>query len=480
MNASALLRLAALPAAATLLLSACGGGGGASGPSVTSASAGSARYGASLLITINGSGLSSDLSVNSAGCRNMARSTSAPNISSDTTAYYTCTVSGLGPQTVSITRTSDNAALGSTSYTVPAPQVSAAAVVGNSIRLGERLVVTVDGGTFGNDLAVTSPGCTGMARSTSAPYVSSDTIGYYTCTASGLGTQTVNVARASDGFALGTASYTVAAAQSTVSGIVVPASARYASSMLVTVNGSALGSGISVASPGCRNMTLSTSAPNISTETTAYYTCTVSAIGAQAVTVTRTSDNTSLGSASYTVPVPQVTMAVSNGAGVQGSMVITLAPDKTPITVDNFLAYVNSGYYDGTVFHRTVNTPNPFVIQGGAYVPFPATGNPSIKAGQRSAIELEVNKGLSNVQWSIAMARATPPNSATSQFFINLVDNLFLNPSATSAGYAVFGSVTANTALVSAIATAPCTPRTGVSECWPAPDVVVTSARQTQ
>jgi cyclophilin family peptidyl-prolyl cis-trans isomerase len=228
-------------------------------------------------------------------------------------------------------------------------------------------------------------------------------------------------------------------------------------------------------------MTRSTTAPNASTATTAYYTCKVSAIGAQSVTITRTADGAAIGTASFDVPAPQVTMTVSNGLLVGGSMVITLAPDKTPITVDNFLAYVNSGFYDGTIFHRL--QPG-FVIQGGGYLPI-TTLPPVLKTGTAAPIPLEVNKGLSNVQWTIAMARTPAPDSATSQFFVNLVDNAaILDPNATSAGYAVFGTVTANTALVSAIAAAPCVQIPSFLPtalgCVPNPNMVITKAEQTR
>jgi cyclophilin family peptidyl-prolyl cis-trans isomerase len=250
---------------------------------------------------------------------------------------------------------------------------------------------------------------------------------------------------------------------------------RYGQSVLVTVNGSGLAGGLSLSSAGCANISRSTTAPNVSSDTTAYYTCTVSAMGAQTIAISRTDAAAPLNTLSFTVPAPQVTMTVGNGAGVGGSLVITLAPDRTPITVDNFLAYVNAGFYDGTVFHRVV--PG-FVVQGGGFLP--VTGTPTLKAGLREAIALEANKGLSNSQWSIAMARTPAVNSATSQFFINLVNNTNLDPSAVSAGYAVFGSVTDNTALVSAIVAAPCTPVAGFSECLPAPAMVISLARQTR
>ena len=176
------------------------------------------------------------------------------------------------------------------------------------------------------------------------------------------------------------------------------------------------------------------------------------------------------------MPQPQVTLAMSNGAGVNGSIVVTLDPTKAPITVDNFLSYVNSGFYDGTVIHRVV--PG-FVIQGGGYtaitpgvVPVPKTTN--------APIVLE-GTGLSNVQWSVAMARGAAANSATSQFFVNLVNNSgTLDPSPVTAGYAVFGAITAGTSVVTAIVAAPCAPIAQFSECVPGPNVVITSATQNQ
>ncbi len=119
----------------------------------------------------------------------------------------------------------------------------------------------------------------------------------------------------------------------------------------------------------------------------------------------------------------------------QGSILIQLNSEKAPKTVENFLNYVNSGFYNGTLFHRVI--PN-FMIQGGGMIP-----------GMRekvthSAIENEADNGLSNAVGTIAMARTNDPHSATSQFFINVADNLSLNHRAKTApgwGYCVFGEV---------------------------------------
>ena len=254
---------------------------------------------------------------------------------------------------------------------------------------------------------------------------------------------------------------------------------KYSQKLLLTVSGSNLDQGLAVTATGCSGITLSTSAPSVSTATTAYYQCTVSASGVGQFVVTRTSDNATLSTTPFNVPVPQVTMTVSNGAGVNGTLVVTLALDATPLTVNNFLAYVNARFYDGTVFHRV--SPG-FVIQGGGYAS-PVDNNAVTPKATNAPIPLEVGNGLFNTQWTIAMARSSDPASATSQFFINLVDNSAAPGIVNGAGYAVFGNVAASGATVAAIAGAPCTAipfflPTG--ECTPSPNVVITSAVQTQ
>ena len=117
-----------------------------------------------------------------------------------------------------------------------------------------------------------------------------------------------------------------------------------------------------------------------------------------------------------------------------GTIAIQLDAVHAPITTANFVTYVNNGFYQNTVFHRMIKG---FVLQGGgmnkADFQFKST---------LPAIVNEANNGLSNLTGTVAMARTNDPNSATSQFFINLVDNTFLNQSSTSAGYAVFGKIT--------------------------------------
>ncbi len=253
--------------------------------------------------------------------------------------------------------------------------------------------------------------------------------------------------------------------------------ALYSQTALITVNGANLDKGLNVTSAGCKAApVISTTAPNISTATTAYFTCTVGAVGAQTATVARSSDGTVLTSAAYTVAVPQVTLTTSNGAGVNGNIVITLEPAKAPITTDNFLAYIKSGFYVNTAYHRAVAG---FVVQGGGYAaPITAATTPTPKT-TNAAITLEDGAGLSNLKYTVAMARTGSPDTATSQFFINLVNNTFLDKAGTTRGYAVFGTVTSGTAVVDAMGVAPCT-AAAYSECVPVPNITITAATQTR
>ncbi len=145
---------------------------------------------------------------------------------------------------------------------------------------------------------------------------------------------------------------------------------------------------------------------------------------------------------------PQVELHVTiNVAETATPGIITLELDaaNAPKSTENFLAYVNKGHYDGTVFHRVIKG---FMIQGGGFTPDmkqKPTDNP---------IENEAANGLKNDQYTIAMARTGDPHSATAQFFINVVDNAFLNhtaPTPQGWGYAVFGKVVKGQDVVDAI-----------------------------
>ncbi len=127
----------------------------------------------------------------------------------------------------------------------------------------------------------------------------------------------------------------------------------------------------------------------------------------------------------------------------KGPFVLQLRPDAAPKTVENFLEYVRDGFYDNTVFHRVI--PG-FMIQGGGF-----TSDLTRKPTQDPIVN-EAKPTLKNLRGSIAMARTSAPDSATSQFFINVVNNGFLDAGVRGAGYAVFGKVTEGMGVVDAIA----------------------------
>lgn len=131
----------------------------------------------------------------------------------------------------------------------------------------------------------------------------------------------------------------------------------------------------------------------------------------------------------------------------QGDIVLELYPDKAPKTVENFLQYVRDQHYDGTVFHRVISN---FMIQGGGF-----TADLQQKP-TRAPVALEATNGLKNDRGAIAMARTSNPNSATSQFFINTVNNANLNaPMPDGYGYTVFGKVVTGLDVVDKIRAVP-------------------------
>ncbi|MGC8120534.1 peptidylprolyl isomerase [Marinobacter sp. VGCF2001] len=137
-------------------------------------------------------------------------------------------------------------------------------------------------------------------------------------------------------------------------------------------------------------------------------------------------------------PLPKVRFVTTEGA-----FVLQLRPDVAPKTVENFLAYVNKGFYEGTLFHRVI--PG-FMVQGGGF-------NKALGRKQTEApIVNEATATLPNLRGTIAMARTNNPDSATSQFFINVSDNDFLNAGVRGPGYAVFGKVIEGMGVIDRIA----------------------------
>lgn len=164
-------------------------------------------------------------------------------------------------------------------------------------------------------------------------------------------------------------------------------------------------------------------------------------------------------------PNPRVELDTS-----QGRLVVELFPKRAPRSVENFLAYVNSGFYDGTIFHRVI--PG-FMIQGGGMTP------ELVEKPKNAPIPNEADNGLRNLRGTLAMARTGDPHSATSQFFVNVADNRFLDHRGKSPegwGYAVFGQVVEGMAVADAIVAVP-RGRVGPFDDVPATPVVIRHAR---
>lgn len=159
-----------------------------------------------------------------------------------------------------------------------------------------------------------------------------------------------------------------------------------------------------------------------------------------------------------------VTMTIA-----QGSFTIELDDAKAPLTVENFLSYVRSGHYDGTVFHRVIKG---FMVQGGGFAPGMK------QKPTQGEIKNEANNGLKNLKYTLAMARTSAPHSASSQFFINATNNSFLDHSSESAqgwGYAVFGRVVSGMDVVDQIEGV-ATGRKGGHDDVPNDDVMILTA----
>ena len=228
---------------------------------------------------------------------------------------------------------------------------------------------------------------------------------------------------------------------------------QYSQQTRFTVSGQGLDQGISLSASGCSNIV----AVAGGTASQQVFTCNVSASGNWAAEV-KASNGSVLLSASQTVPQPQVSMKTS-----MGDLVIELYPDKAPITVANFMSYVNSGFYSNLIFHRVIKE---FVVQGGGY-------NASLEAkATQPPIKLEVNKGLSNLRGTIAMARTGTLDSATSQFYFNTVDNVGLDTN--GGGYAVFGKIISGLTVIDQIKLVP------NSNSIPTTPVTINSVTQSQ
>ena len=247
----------------------------------------------------------------------------------------------------------------------------------------------------------------------------------------------------------------------TVSAITSVAPLSYGKDALITITGEQLDASVTLTAPGCSELVAQPGA----TASAIIYRCKVAIPTALNLKASNSAGD--LLTVALTVPDPQVTLVTS-----LGTVLLELNPAKAAATVDNFLRYVNDGFYAGLLFHRVVPS---FVVQGGGF----ATGLVA-KTPTYPAINLESNLGLSNVRGRLAMARTNEADTATSQFYINVVNNPALDyASATSPGYAVFGRVVDGLPVVDAIRVVPTSTRSGLANV-PVADVTITSATQTR
>jgi cyclophilin family peptidyl-prolyl cis-trans isomerase len=244
---------------------------------------------------------------------------------------------------------------------------------------------------------------------------------------------------------------------------VKPQSLSYGRTATIYLGGKDLRSSLVVESNG--GCTSPSFASNSSTDVLVLN-CLVTVVGDLPLTI-KSDTGEVIYTTTLTVPKPQVSIITN-----KGSFTLELDIASAPITVKNFLTYVRGGYYSNTLFHRVI--PG-FVAQAGGY-----TTGLVRKPGQLDAIELESNKGLSNARATVAMARTNVFNSATSEFYVNLVNNTFLDyKNAANPGYAVFGTVVQGMDVVDAIAAMP----TGVfngSTDVPLSDITITMALQSK
>jgi cyclophilin family peptidyl-prolyl cis-trans isomerase len=292
--------------------------------------------------------------------------------------------------------------------------------------VGKLTTFTVSGANLPSTTAVSASGCTGVSTLSAG----TSSAKQFTCTPTAA---TVAVSVDYSGSSAFASNVDVQA----ITGISASTGAGFNKLSTFTITGKLLPTTVTPTVTGCTGLTLvaSTSA------TSRQFICTPDGLS---VAVSVAFGALSPYSASVAMALPQVTLVTS-----LGTVVVELYPDKAPVTVKNFLGYVDSSFYNNTIFHRVVAG---FVTQGGGFITDPAT-TLAQKANAVAAIVLESDKGLSNLKYTLAMARQTGPNTATSQFYFNAANNTSLDYNAATApsGYAVFGKAITGTAVLDAM-----------------------------
>jgi peptidyl-prolyl cis-trans isomerase A (cyclophilin A) len=339
-----------------------------------------------------------------------------------------------------------------------APYVSD--IQANQLTYAQTTQFNVTGSYLDAGLNVTAKGC----KSFTTPSAATNSGSTWNCVvdAVGTGAVVVQVSKAT-GEVLLSKSFDIPAPATPVVLSIKADNLMFSKSAQFTMTGYSLDKDFNVSTKNCKGLALVSGGSSTSKSVT----CNVGAVGTGAISFdAKMADGTVLKSASFDVPNPQVSMVTN-----LGTLKLELNPTAAPLTVGNYLQYVNDKFYDNTIIHRLV-TSGIFVAQGGWLSPTPA-----IQPGQRAAIALEVGKGLSNVKGTIAMARASDLNTATSQFFFNLSDNTALDTA--NGGYAVFGKVVSGLAVLDAMAKVPTATQFGLND-FPSQSIVVQSVTQTQ
>jgi peptidyl-prolyl cis-trans isomerase A (cyclophilin A) len=340
----------------------------------------------------------------------------------------------------------------------PAPTV--ASIAPDQLVYGQTSVFTVSGNMLDDSVGVSAKGCSNLTTLPGA----TKTTKALSCQVISVGDGAVLLqAKNASGTLLKEQAFDVSVPTSPVVIAIQSDRLMYSQTTQWTLTGQALDKDFTISTKGCTGLTQVEGGSSTSQKVS----CNISAAGPSAVTIeAKLANGTVLLTKTQDVPAPQVTMTTN-----LGTMVVELDALATPLSTNNFLQYVNDKFYDNTIVHRIV-TSGIFVAQGGWLTP-----TPEIKAGQRPAIALEVNKGLSNVRGTIAMARTSELNSATSQFFFNLSDNVALDTA--GGGYAVFGKLVSGLDLLDTFAAIPTSNQYGLDN-FPTSSVMVQSASQTR
>ena len=337
---------------------------------------------------------------------------------------------------------------------------SVSAITATALNYGQASVFTVAGELLDQNISASAQGCLNLAPVAGGNSTSQS----WTCTTDAVGTAAVKLQiKTNTGTVLKEQSFDVPVPASPVVTAIQSDRLMYSKTTTFTLTGQSLDKDFSVAIKGCKGLALVSGG----SATAQSVTCTVNAVGTGAVAVeAKLANGTVLQSKPFDVLAPQVTLTTN-----LGTMIVELNPTAAPKSVDNFLQYVADKFYDNTIFHR-IYAVGISVIQGGWL-----NATPAVQPGQRATIPLEVGKGLSNVRGTIAMARQNASDTATSQFFFNVIDNTQLDTA--NGGYAVFGKLVSGLETLDTIFKVPTSTQYGIPD-FPTTNVIVLSASQTK